>query len=296
MDTGPVEIGGMRLLPGDCREVMAALAARDGEGAFAAVVTDPPYEIGIYGEAWDRSGAAFDPEVWRAALRLVRPGGWLAAFGARRTVHRLACAAEDAGWAVEDQLVWVYGQGMGRPGNLKAAHEPIVLARRPPARGKGAPLGIDRCRVPWPDGRPPEIGTPGWGGPRKRLSFAPGGAGETVARTGPHPGGRWPATLLHDGSAEARGPLGGRSGYFYAAKADRREKVGGHGTQKPLALMRWLVRLLAAPGEAVLDPFCGTGTTLEAAALEGVSAVGIEKEAAYWPLARARMERADGRR
>ena len=273
---------------GDCRDVMAGLLA-DATTLFDAVVTDPPYEIGIYGQSWDRTGVAFDPAVWRRALDLTAPGGWLAAFGARKTYHRLACAIEDAGWIVEEQLVWAYGQGMGRPGRVKAAHEPVVLARKP---GSARPLRIDDCRIPWPDGKSPAIGTPGWGGPKKKLSFVPGGGGTTVERTGPHPAGRWPATLLHDGSAEAIGPLGEKAGYFYAAKADHREKVGAHQTQKPLGLMRWLVRLVAEPGARLLDPFCGTGTTLEAAALEGMHADGIEQAPDHWPLVERRIARA----
>ena len=65
-----------------------------------------------------------------------------------------------------------------------------------------------------------------------------------------------------------------------------------HPTVKPLALMRWLVRMVTPPGGTVLDPFAGSGTTLEAAMLEGFNAVGIEREADYLPLIRARIERA----
>ena len=61
---------------------------------------------------------------------------------------------------------------------------------------------------------------------------------------------------------------------------------------KPLTLMRWLVRMVTPPGGIVLDPFAGSGTTLEAAALEGFDSIGIEREADYLPLIHARIERA----
>ena len=61
---------------------------------------------------------------------------------------------------------------------------------------------------------------------------------------------------------------------------------------KPLALMRWLVRMVTPPNGTVLDPFAGSGTTLEAAMLEGFNVIGIEREADYLPLIRARIERA----
>ena len=60
-------------------------------------------------------------------------------------------------------------------------------------------------------------------------------------------------------------------------------------TVKPLDLMRWLVRLVTPPGGVVLDPFAGSGTTLEAAVLEGFVAVGIERKADYLKLIEARM-------
>ena len=56
--------------------------------------------------------------------------------------------------------------------------------------------------------------------------------------------------------------------------------------------MRWLVRLLTPPGGVVLDPFAGSGTTLEAAHREGFPSVGIERETTYLPLIEQRLERA----
>lgn len=89
---------------------------------------------------------------------------------------------------------------------------------------------------------------------------------------------------------------GGASRFFYVAKAPKSERpvVDGtaHPTVKPLALMRWLVRMVTPPGGTVLDPFAGSGTTLEAAMLEGFNVTGIEREADYLPLIQARIERA----
>jgi len=62
-----------------------------------------------------------------------------------------------------------------------------------------------------------------------------------------------------------------------------------HPTVKPLELMRWLVRLLCPPGGVVLDPFCGSGTTGAAAAIEGRRFLGIELEPAYAEIAAARI-------
>jgi DNA modification methylase len=92
---------------------------------------------------------------------------------------------------------------------------------------------------------------------------------------------------------------GGASRFFstfrYETKADtaQRPRAGmvAHPTVKPLALMRWLVRLVTRPGGVVLDPFAGSGTTGEAARLEGARAVLIEQEDDYLPLILDRLTR-----
>jgi DNA modification methylase len=91
------------------------------------------------------------------------------------------------------------------------------------------------------------------------------------------------------------GDRGGASRFFYTAKASPSERSAGldgrniHPTCKPIDVMRWLVRLVAPPGGMVLDPFAGSGTTGCAAALEGTDFIGIEREAEYVELARARV-------
>jgi DNA modification methylase len=97
------------------------------------------------------------------------------------------------------------------------------------------------------------------------------------------------------------GDSGGASRFFptfrYQAKAPTRERPTANGvshpTVKPLALMRWLVRLVAPPGGIVLDPFTGSGATVEACILEGFACVAVEREADYLPLIVQRVRRAD---
>lgn len=79
-----------------------------------------------------------------------------------------------------------------------------------------------------------------------------------------------------------RGDSGSAARFFYCAKATKADRAGSkHPTVKPIALMRWLCRLIVPPGGLVLDPFAGTGTTAQAALAEGAHAVLIEREAAY---------------
>jgi DNA modification methylase len=65
-----------------------------------------------------------------------------------------------------------------------------------------------------------------------------------------------------------------------------------HPTVKPTALMEWLIKLVARPGETVLDPFAGSGSTLKACARIGRHGIGIEKHRPYWEIAAKRTEAA----
>ena len=93
---------------------------------------------------------------------------------------------------------------------------------------------------------------------------------------------------------------GGASRFFYCSKAPKRERPvivdedgtrTVHPTVKPLALMRWLIRLVTPPGGVILDPFVGSGTTIEAGMLEGFEVWGIEGEEDYLPLIQQRVDR-----
>jgi DNA modification methylase len=130
---------GWALVNGDCVQAMAKFKPC----RFDAVVTDPPYELGFMGKSWDASGIAFDPNTWRAVWRVLKPGGYLLAFGGSRTFHRIAVAIEDAGFEIRDTLSWNYGTGFPKsktdksgmqPGMgtaLKPAFEPVIMARKP---------------------------------------------------------------------------------------------------------------------------------------------------------------------
>lgn len=130
-----------------------------------------------------------------------------------------------------------------------------------------------------------------------------GQSGESVSRKGERPGalGRSEAWTRPAHADYAPRPdagfddTGGASRFFYVAKADQSERVKvdgiAHPTVKPLDLMRWLVRLVTPPGGTVLEPFAGSGTTVEACLLEGFKCIAIEREADYLPLIQQRIDR-----
>lgn len=125
--------GKVTLHAGDCRDVIRSLP----DASIDCIVTDPPYALvsivkrfgkegaapvkagdayarasaGFMGKQWDTGEAAFAPEFWAECLRVLKPGGHVAAFSGTRTYHRLAIAIEDAGFEIRDQLAWAYGSG-----------------------------------------------------------------------------------------------------------------------------------------------------------------------------------------
>lgn len=388
---------GMRLWHGNSLDVLPTF---DDE-SYDSIVTDPPYELGFMGKGWDSSGIAYDVDLWRECLRVLKPGGHLLAFGGSRTWHRLTVAIEDAGFEIRDSIMWLYGQGFPKSMDvskaidkslgaersvtreatrsldsgttvpfdqrisiererrdepatdaarewegwgtaLKPAFEPIVVARKPLIgtvaanvlkHGTGA-LNIDATRMPgqwttWQvqQAKPLAPNTPA----RDSVGWGNGYVGEQ------HPGGRHPANVALDESQAAvldsqsgtlkSGALkphrnrhteassyrlgfdthtyespaneGGASRFFptfrYEAKAPGNERPvvdgAGHATVKPLELMRWLVRLVTRRGGRIFDPFAGSGTTGEAALLEGMDVDLIELEASHLPFILARVRK-----
>ena len=93
---------------------------------FDGILCDPPYELGFMGKSWDSSGIAFDVDMWKDLLRILKPGGHLLAFSGSRTYHRMAVAIEDAGFEIRDMIEWVYGSGFPKSLNIGKAVDKIA--------------------------------------------------------------------------------------------------------------------------------------------------------------------------
>lgn len=86
--------------------------------SIESIVTDPPYELNFMNKGWDNSGIAFRKEAWEKCYEVLKPGGYLLAFGGSRTFHRIACAIEDAGFEIRDTIMWIYGSGFPKSLNI----------------------------------------------------------------------------------------------------------------------------------------------------------------------------------
>ena len=143
----------MSVLNLDCRHGLAMLP----DCSVDAILTDPPYHLvqnsrggspqpgdlstpfgrsgpsrarGFMGHEWDGGDIAFQVELWREALRVLKPGGHMLAFSGSRTYHRMTCAIEDAGFEVRDSIMWVYGSGFPKSLDISKALDKLHGAER----------------------------------------------------------------------------------------------------------------------------------------------------------------------
>jgi DNA modification methylase len=119
----------IRVIQGDCIGVLGGF----DDNTFDSVVTDPPYNLSFMGKGWDTFGGDYQTwcEQWaRECLRVLKPGGYLLAFGGTRTYHRLACAIEDAGFEIRDSLHWIYGSGFPKSHDVSKAIDREAGAER----------------------------------------------------------------------------------------------------------------------------------------------------------------------
>ena len=105
----------MQLITGDSLEKLKTLP----ESSVDSIVTDPPYGLSFMGKKWDYDVPSTD--LWKEAMRVLKPGGHLLSFAGSRTYHRMAVNIEDAGFEIRDQIMWVYGSGFPKSHNIGKA-------------------------------------------------------------------------------------------------------------------------------------------------------------------------------
>src|SRR5262245_4901521 len=237
-----------RLIKGDVLTTLPTLPA----ASFDAIVTDPPY--GQTNEHYD-SDIASRPEIWRECYRICARDAALVSFAGSRTYHRIASAIEAGGWLVRQMWGWVYRDGMITSAypvegfdRLAPAMDPICYA----TKGKVL-LHLER------------EGDSSWARNRRTSRSLVGISERSGGRPAPAGVGRYPRSLVSDGTPPFN--------YFALPRAGQYATTD-HPNEKPLSLLEWLIGKL--PGRRLLDPFCGSGTTLLAALAMGWEAVGID--------------------
>lgn len=280
---------------GDALEVMKAMPSE----SVHLIATDPPYFIDGMGSDWNKSelktrtdkatvvgslpvGMKFDPAqgkafqkfmepISREAMRILKPGGFFIAFSQARLYHRLAVAAEDAGFEIRDMLAWNY-EGQAKAFSMDHFIRKMKLTEREKLvlldliGGRKTPQ-LKPQMEPMVMAQKPRVGT----FVENYKQFQVG---------------------LVDTSATLDGKFPGN--VMTVAKPSKEEKGPGneHLTVKPVRIMEHLIQLFSAPGQVVLDPFLGSGTTGIAAINTGRQFTGIELDPDYAWIASKRIKAA----
>ncbi len=275
---------GLWLYHGNCLELLDAIAAKYPEGRFDCIFADPPYFLsngGITCHAgkmvkvdkgdWDQSRGPelnheFNLEWLRRCQRVLKPNGTIWVSGTHHVIFSVGYAMQQLGMKLLNQVTW---QKPNPPPNLACRYfthstETIVWAAKN-VKSKHVfnyttmktENGGKQMKDVWPSQFDLQLEAPIQA---PELTSDVGGGGDAPASV-------WKLTA-----------------------PGRDEKTQGkHPTQKPLALLERIVLAASNPGDLVLDPFMGSGTTLAAAAKLNRRAVGIELDEAYIALAAKRL-------
>lgn len=273
------------------------------ENSVDCIIVDGPYNLSFQGNDWDsfkvekssKSAGGFGKnsktnenqfaaarirystdyvsnlafQEWNAiwakeAIKVLKPGGYLLAFGCTKTEHRLCSGIEDAGFEIRDKLTWLYSTGSpkgvglklehaGKHTGLSPAQEFICVARKPLSEktvqenvirwGTGA-YNIESCRLPRENSDQPgwyKTGANGSAGYRGSSTFRIRAMGAEEIRNRCGGKGRWPKNVLftHSENCTEKRCMAGCSirelenqrkaaaRFFYVAKSAKRERDKG---------------------------------------------------------------------
>ena len=257
-------------------------------------ITDPPYFLDGLDSGWRNGrpsarratgsvgglpvGMKFDPRQGRelqafmarageAVLRALKPGAFAVVFSQPRLAHRMATGLEDAGFEIRDLYAWQF-------------------TRRAQFKAFSMDHFVDRMNRPEEEKEEIKRRLGGRKTPQLRPRFE-----AMVLAQKPRCGTFVENWLAHKtGLIDAGETLDGQApSTVMAVEKPLRERFNGHLTVKPLALIEHLCRLFSLPGQTVLDPFLGSGTTALAARNTGRACLGIEIEADYLAIAERRL-------
>jgi site-specific DNA-methyltransferase (adenine-specific) len=279
-----------RVLQGDCLQLLPTLAKEHPSG-FSLIYADPPFNTGIAhrvraGSGLRAQGQAAYHDAWGglegflgmleprlAAMReLLTDSGSLWLHLDYRTVHDakvLGCRLFGPA-CFQGEIIWVPGNGARRRNAPAVTHQTILIFSRTPT-------------MSW-NSTDPELREPHAEGSRKSHF----------------------RQLDEQGRRYRERTVGSRTYRYYeedgrmlgsvwsdcpamAANTPLSKETTGYPTQKPLKLLRRIVSATTSPGDWVLDPMCGSGTTLVAAQQLGRPAVGLDQSAEAVSIATSRL-------
>ncbi len=260
---GPLAID--MLHEGDCLDLLA----RVPEGSVHLAFADPPFNIGYDYDTYDDRRTADDYLGWSkrwmaAVVRALRPDGtfWLA-IGDEYAAELKVLATRELGLNCRSWVVWYYTFGVNCRQKFSRSHAHLFQFVKDPA---AFTFNVDAIRVP----------------SARELVY-----GDRRANpTGRLPDDTW---ILRPQDLPDGFVADGDTWYFPRVCGTFKERSGWHGCQMPEQLLGRIIRASSNPGDTVLDPFAGSGTTLAVARKLGRSFLGCELSAAYAAKVRERL-------
>ncbi len=289
-----------KILNGDCIELIKEMA----DNSVHLILSDIPYGIGV--EEWDvlhnntnsaflgsspaqeKAGSVFKKRGkplngWSEAdkripleyyewcmkwagdwLRVLKPGGSVFIFAGRRLAHRCISAMEDSGFIYKDMISWEKETAPHR-----AQRVSLVYERRQDEENAKKWVG--------------------WRLGNLRPLFEP-----ILWFMKPYKlGGTLADNIVEHGVGAYNYNAWIEYNYLSSNMIKVSSSAGDHGmhpTQKPVSLMESLIKLTTQEGQVVLDPFCGSGSTLVAAKNLNRKYIGIEYSEEFYAIAKARLE------
>ena len=283
----------MTLLEGDCLDILPSIAS--GFADFGIV--DPPYCLDGMGTGWNkdrlkrnrtdcrqtvvgglpagmkfdrRQGvelAAFMAEVSKEMFRILKPGSFFIAFSQARLYHNLASAVDASGFEIRDMLGWTY------EGQAKAFAQDHFVRKMDKTEEEKSALIASMAGRKTPQLKPMI----------EPMVLAQKPKEGTFAENWQ----KWGVGLV-DTTQTLDGKFPGQLMAVAKPSRDERAEID-HPTIKPWVLLEHLIKLFTKPGDVVLDPCAGSGTTGVAAFNTGRYSMLIERDAGYCDIIRNRL-------
>ncbi len=254
------------LLQGDCVQTLAGLKP----GSVDLVFADPPFNIGYDYDVYDDRKAADEYLAWSkkwmaGVARVLKPTGtfWLA-IGDEYAAELKVLATRELGFTCRSWVIWYYTFGVNCKRKFNRSHAHIFHFVRDP---KEFTFNVEAIRVP----------------SARQLVYADARANAS----GRMPDDTW--VLRPQDLPEGFEP-DGDTWYFSRVCGTFKERAGFHGCQMPEQLLGRIIKVSSNPGEVVLDPFAGSGTTLAVAKKLRRAYVGCELSESYADQVRKRLD------
>lgn len=275
-----------------CADCLAAYKKLE-DNSIDLIATDPPYFLDGMDNNWSDDslktkagkaravgglpvGMKFDPnqgkklaeffnQVAAESVRVLKPGGFFLSFAQGRLYHRLACAVEDAGFEIRDMLIWEHGGGQGKAFTQDHFVDRMKISAAEKTRIKNDLQGRKT--------------------PQLRPKF------EAILLAQKPKDGTFVQNWLkwQTGLIKTDFPFIGQQTTVFNFPKPKKAKFIDHMTVKPVDLMGQLIDVFSLPGQIVLDPFMGSGSTGVAALSLRRQFVGFEIEPKYYKIAYQRL-------